>query len=553
MAANPTPLALSTGLLTSFAFRRFEPRRPLFIFSLLFIPPLFLAAIASSGLGPLQRVQTVAKHVVLHLASLVISTVAYRVSPFHPLAKYPGPWRCKVTRLWALKIANGGNQHRYYHALHEKFGPVVRSGPNHLHVRDRSAIPIVMGREFRKGGRYESNRLPGSQGALLTISDPHLHSQRRRIWERAFTPTNIKEYEEVVRRRANELVKQLRSKKGSALDLSSWITYLSFDVMGDVAYGGLFNLVSDGGDKLGFIARMNHGVKQQEVAGTIEWLAPFVLWLPQIKAASARMYAMGRRALDARMKQGTTRRDLFYYLLDEDKTGNGGAEPLNDVTLMVEASFAIVAGSDTTGTALSNAFYYLLTHPPVYRRLQGEVDAAYANSGDGENVDPAVLSEMPYLNAVINETLRMQPALPNGVQRRKPFGSGDITVGAYRIPAGTTVQIPSYSIHRDPRYFYPEPNTFIPERWITGADITKAHGFALDKDAYIPFSYGATNCVGRPLALLELRAIIATLVHLFDFTLAENEGWSKDNWEKDLRDAFVLLKGPLMVTVRERL
>jgi hypothetical protein len=89
----------------------------------------------------------------------------------------------------------------------------------------------------------------------------------------------------------------------------------SFDVMGDVAYGGLFNLVSTGRDELGFIARMNKGVKQQEVAGTIEWLAPFVLWLPQIKAASARMYAMGRRALDARRKHGTARKDLFYYLV----------------------------------------------------------------------------------------------------------------------------------------------------------------------------------------------------------------------------------------------
>jgi hypothetical protein len=88
--------------------------------------------------------------------------------------------------------------------------------------------------------------------------------------------------------------------------------------MGDVAYSGLFNLISTGRDELGFIARMNKGVKQQEVSGTIEWLAPFVFWLPQIKAATARMYAMARRALDARRERGTARKDLFYYLVDVD-------------------------------------------------------------------------------------------------------------------------------------------------------------------------------------------------------------------------------------------
>jgi cytochrome P450 len=113
-------------------------------------------------------------------------------------------------------------------------------------------------------------------------------------------------------------------------------------------------------------------------------------------------------------------------------------------------------------------FYYLLTHTSIYKRLQVEIDGAYSRSGDGDRVDPALLAELSYLNAVMyvyfylcflhdidqrlilpwphsNETLRLQPAVPNGVQRRLPFGGESVVMADCYVPPGTTVQIPSYS------------------------------------------------------------------------------------------------------------
>lgn len=85
--------------------------------------------------------------------------------------------------------------------------------------------------------------------------------------------------------------------------------------MGDFAYGGMFNLWNTGKDELGFIARMNSGVAQQETAGIIEWLHPWATWLPMIKAASLRMFAAGKRAIDMRKQKGTASKDLFYYFV----------------------------------------------------------------------------------------------------------------------------------------------------------------------------------------------------------------------------------------------
>lgn len=101
------------------------------------------------------------------------------------------------------------------------------------------------------------------------------------------------------------------------------------------------------------------------------------------------------------------------------------------MTLTGEAGLAIIAGSDTTGTALANAMYYLIAHPGCMRRLRAELDQA-AGEGAGAAYDVDIeadkLPELRFLQAVINETLRLQPALPNGVQRTPPSEGGDVVV-----------------------------------------------------------------------------------------------------------------------------
>jgi cytochrome P450 len=101
--------------------------------------------------------------------------------------------------------------------------------------------------------------------------------------------------------------------------------------------------------------------------------------------------------------------------------------------LAQEAGLAIVAGSDTTGTAMANAFFYFMETPSVYTRLRAELDAAASEGTDGMaaydiEIEENKLSTLPYLNAIINETIRLQPAVPNGVQRIPPPEGGPVVV-----------------------------------------------------------------------------------------------------------------------------
>lgn len=113
------------------------------------------------------------------------------------------------------------------------------------------------------------------------------------------------------------------------------------------------------------------------------------------------------------------------------------------------------------------------------------------------------------------------------------------------IPEGTGVYTPPYVIHRDKRNFSPDPHRFWPERWFsTDPKVVTNHA------AFLPFSLGPMNCVGKPLAQLELRVVVASLVQQFDMEL--RPGWNPDNWEKNLEDYFVFVKGNLPVVLRTR-
>lgn len=110
-------------------FHKSQPQVVSGIFGLLFGPPTILAILLHEHGDKMPTImRNILQCYALYLVSLISSVVLYRLSPFHPLAKYPGPVLGKISRLWAFRIANSGDQHRYYHELHEQYGPIIRTG-----------------------------------------------------------------------------------------------------------------------------------------------------------------------------------------------------------------------------------------------------------------------------------------------------------------------------------------------------------------------------------------------------------------------------------------
>ena len=130
------------------------------------------------------------------------------------------------------------------------------------------------------------------------------------------------------------------------------------------------------------------------------------------------------------------------------------------------------------------------------------------------------------------------------------------------VPAGTAIDIPLYSLFRSSKYFNPDPDEFRPERFLTAntkgirkkGQGTENEGFcttAKNFSAFIPFSYGPANCVGRSLAIIELRAVTALMIRHFDMKLAD--GYDPDTWQKELKDWYIMHVGALPVNLALRI
>lgn len=185
---------------------------------------------------------------------------------------------------------------------------------------------------------------------------------------------------------------------------------------------------------------------------------------------------IARRRTDPQLAE---REDILSLLLqarDED------GEPMSDGELRDELMTLLVAGHETTATALAWAFELLLRNPAALGRLEEEL------AEDGEQ----------YLDAVIKETLRLRPVLPIvGRLLKEPF-----ELRGYELPAGTMVAPCIYLTHRNP-LVYPEPERFMPERFLDAQ---------LDTYAWLPFGGGIRRCIGASFALFEMKVVIPAVL-----------------------------------------
>jgi cytochrome P450 len=150
------------------------------------------------------------------------------------------------------------------------------------------------------------------------------------------------------------------------------------------------------------------------------------------------------------------------------------------------------------------------------------------------------LKSLPYLNAVIDETLRLRPVAGKGLERQLP---ADVVLGGYAIPKNTNINCFLWGSHMSDKYWY-KPHEFMPERWLDGAE------HPADHDAYFPFSIGSRNCIGKNFAWMEARLGLFALLKYFEIGLVPGQ----EAIVEDLVEVVTLrIKvGKYDITVKER-
>ena len=196
-------------------------------------------------------------------------------------------------------------------------------------------------------------------------------------------------------------------------------------------------------------------------------------------------------------------RDVLQLLVDArraDQPAAGGA-PLSEDELISNAFVFVLAGFETTRTALAFTTYLLAAHPAVQERLAAEVEQQAAG---GQLLDERVMS-LPYLEMVVQESLRLLPPVP-AMFGREVGRSAEVR--GVRLPAGSVLSVAVVCLHRDPQ-LWPQPDVFDPERF------SAANRHLIVPGAHLPFGLGPRHCIGSRFALLQMKLVLCHLVRKY--------------------------------------
>ena len=164
-------------------FNQYEPSVSCCLLFVLVVPALLATFLTDHALS--SKMTFSATYAVFFM-TLFTSIVGYRLSPFHPLARYPGPIVCKVSQLWTVVINSSGKAHHYRKLLHDQYGPIVRigmslhvscygsadagQGPNELSVTDKDMFPYILGSQGMPRGPCEIHKYENNASFGLTLN-----------------------------------------------------------------------------------------------------------------------------------------------------------------------------------------------------------------------------------------------------------------------------------------------------------------------------------------------------------------------------------------------
>ncbi|OQE39112.1 hypothetical protein PENCOP_c007G02347 [Penicillium coprophilum] len=447
-----------------------------------------------------------------------------------------------ATRLPYIRMILGGRFPQITKELHQQYGNVVRIAPNELSFIDGTAWKTIYGTRAGHSQKPKDNRFyvpPAGEAPSIITSNDADHSRFRRLLSHGFSDSSLRSQEPIIKGYIDLLVQRLHENMEGgtkAVDMVAWYNFTAFDIIGDLVFGEPFNCLENS-DYHQWVSIIFSTLKYGAYTNVCRRFpgSKYVLSciLPE-KIASQRTKHLGltRAKVHGRINKSNERPDFFANILKHQNTEKGCSVP----ELISNSSTLIIAGSETTATLLSGVTYLLLKNPRVLAKLQDEIRSAFAQERD---ITLEACNKLKYCLAVLTETLRVYPPVSIGLPRIVD-SEGDMIAGNW-VPKGTIVSVPQLAANHSPTNFT-DPEQFIPERHLHDPRFEND-----SKTAMQPFSLGPRNCIGRNLAYVEMRLIIARMIFNFDMELDQPE----QDWMD--QDSFLLWDKPkLMIKLKPR-
>lgn len=313
---------------------------------------------------------------------------------------------------------------------------------------------------------------------MFATRDAKLHRQVRSRVSGTYSMTAILGMEDLISKvMAKNLGKLREVARRGPVRIDQWASYFTFDVVGQMAMGGMIGFLDKEGDVDGVISSIHDGFY---LMANLGYMPGQTFWINnRLSRYLIRTYggerlnsfATFQEWLDKRVTQrmgegpGADHNDMLQYFIG-GKTPSG--EPVSKAEVMSEAGNILGAGADTTTVSILAVLGALLVHPGAYAKVQQEVDRAYLASGlitpgDGE-LSFRDAEQIPYLSAVVRESMRLHPSITYQLPRVLP--AEGIQIGKYYIPGTAHCGISPASMNRDHNIFGHDALDWVPERWL---------------------------------------------------------------------------------------
>jgi cytochrome P450 len=476
---------------------------------------------------------------------------------YNGLQKYPAPGLAAYSNWYRYFENFSRNTHNRHIEWHRKHGNVVRLGPNVLSFADPKAIKIIYG---LNKGMTKSDFYPVQQAtakgrrleSLFSTKNEGYHAKYRRCVNNAFAMSSLVNYEPLVDSTTDAFIEQTEKRycdTGKTCNFSKWLQFFAFDVIGEITWSKRIGFVDRDHDVDGIVKFIGDFLAYAAPVGQMPFLD--LVWLKNPVLMQLRRWGINNSVFPVTKFAVDRNKERFGEMekikqdgkLDEE-SGKGvdllmkftqaqhdHPEFMTDAQVLASCASMIFAGSETTAISLSAVFHNLLKDRRVYDKLMRELDEAVRSGtiSDRENkkVSWAEAQKLPYLDAVIQESLRVHPAAGLILERVTPPQGIDIL--GHFVPGNTIVGCNAWVIHRRPEVFGEDADTFRPERWLEASPEqlkemkvsttrqSNSVNFAnVFKATWFVFGAGSRTCLGKNISLLELYKLVPTFLRNFE-------------------------------------
>ncbi|KAK2732461.1 hypothetical protein FQN57_002627 [Myotisia sp. PD_48] len=452
---------------------------------------------------------------------------------FSPLNVFPGPAVARITNLWRFLDVFSGHAHLTHIQLHKSYGSAVRIGPNFIILDEPDLIPVIYGIDgkYAKGPFYEVGDIQVGRKKfpnLFSSRDERWHTEQLRPIKRCYDMSNILKFEPTIDRVILKFIDILinrfaAEKERTVCDLGKYLSYFAWDAVAEITFGAPLGFLDEGGDVHGLLRGSQESGRYLARFGQLPTLDKILTTNPfyQTESAFSHPVQFSIQKIEERRAPGyhhaqSDQEDFLAHFLEIQKASG---EEFDMGKMLTWLTINVVAGSDTTASALNTIMYHLIKNPVHIDSLRRELselkDATFP-------LPYSKAKSLPFLDAVINEGFRIQPSVGLALERVVPDGPGLVLPDGRIVPSGTIVGMNAHALGRHQGIFGENADFFDPTRWLQRAGENAADfkaRYSRMKQCSLTFGAGSRGCLGKHVSYLEIYKLVPSLVQAFQMSL----------------------------------